>query len=50
MHYSDFQVFGLKKKFSANFGFEKMRNNENIITGALQLLLWKTVTLQITMK
>jgi transposase-like protein len=32
-----FKCLDCKKRFSANFGFEKMRNNENIITGALQM-------------
>jgi transposase-like protein len=32
-----FKCLDCKKKFSSNFGFEKMRNNENIITGALQM-------------
>ena len=32
-----FKCLDCKKRFTTNFGFEKMRNNENIITGALQM-------------
>ncbi|MHB8545747.1 MAG: hypothetical protein ACYDAJ_03170 [Nitrosotalea sp.] len=32
-----FKCLDCKKRFTANFGFEKMRNDENIITGALQM-------------
>lgn len=32
-----FKCLDCKKRFSANFGFEKMRYNESLITGALQM-------------
>ena len=32
-----FKCLDCKKRFTANFGFEKMRYDENIITGALQM-------------
>lgn len=32
-----FKCLDCKKKFSENIGFEKMRYNENVVTGALQM-------------